>query len=67
MLGYSPDLQCHHPFGLKLGLLGLLAYKLTFKTIKSASGGTCRESESWAKDFVNNVKAVEQARDAVSS
>jgi hypothetical protein len=56
-------------FGLKLGHLGLLAYAHTFASIKNTDPSTCADDESYddyARRFVDNAKAVEEARDIVS-
>jgi hypothetical protein len=50
--------------GFKLGLPGLLAYGDTFATIRNGCGTTW---QTYAEDFIDNAKAVEEARDVVSS
>jgi hypothetical protein len=57
--------------GLKLGLLGLLAYGHTFTNIdsKSASSSSTPCGNSWdkyAREFVANARAVEKAQNVVS-
>jgi hypothetical protein len=57
--------------GLRLGLLGLLAYGHTFADNKTAAASSpaVNSSNVWqglAQSFVLNVKAVEKVRDAVS-